>query len=298
MPSTLTISAPAKINLTLEIQKKEKDGFHSLESIFLAVSLYDRLVFSASDSGNIKLAGNMKPLQDDEPNIIEKAAGILKKRTRTQKGANIKLTKKIPLGSGLGGGSSDAAATFAGLIELWGLKDGDFLCRHLGPVIGSDVPFFLKGGCALVRGRGEKVTSLPDVPRLYVVLAYPRMVVATWWAYDLVDRRKAASGESVHTAAMAQAVQNKDYDGIINNLHNDFEAPLLKEIPLLKDLKILMLESGLDGAMLSGSGSTIFGLAKTRKQAESAASKLKKADIADLYLVSPANGMVIERPAE
>ncbi|MCD6309560.1 MAG: 4-(cytidine 5'-diphospho)-2-C-methyl-D-erythritol kinase, partial [Candidatus Eremiobacteraeota bacterium] len=190
MTSTVSLLAPAKVNLTLEIQKKEKDGFHSLESVFLAVSLYDRILISTTASTKIKLSGDMRQERGDEPNIILKAAWTLKKRTRTEKGAKIQLQKKIPIGSGLGGGSSDAAATLVGLIELWGLDDKDFLGRHLAPAIGSDVLFFINGGCALVRGRGEKVIPVSRLPDCNIVLAYPRMVIATWWAYNIVDRRK------------------------------------------------------------------------------------------------------------
>ncbi|MCJ7604690.1 MAG: 4-(cytidine 5'-diphospho)-2-C-methyl-D-erythritol kinase, partial [Dehalococcoidales bacterium] len=170
----LTLKTPAKINLTLEVLGKRPDGYHEIRSVLQAVGLYDTLTFEKSRK--LSVTGSL-PEWKAEASLVTKAAQLLQGATGYKKGASIHVEKRIPLMSGLGGDSSDAAATLTGLNQLWSLGLEREKLAELGSKLGSDVAFFLSGGTALAEGRGELVTLLPSLPRKWVVLMMPEVPV-------------------------------------------------------------------------------------------------------------------------
>ena len=166
----VTVQAPAKVNLTLEVLGKRPDGYHNIASVMQAINLFDTLTFRPSDE--IKMLAETKDLETRD-NLVYRAAMLLRETSGVSAGAEIRLDKQIPLAAGLGGGSSDAAATLLGLGRLWGLELGEGELKGLAAQLGSDVPFFLTGGTALVEGKGERVSSVKMPPTLWLVLAFP-----------------------------------------------------------------------------------------------------------------------------
>ena len=275
--------ACAKINLTLEILEKRMDGFHSLKSVFQAVDLFDDFIFALREDGEINLITDFP--EKESLNLINKAGETLKKFTSCPLGADITVKKYIPMGAGLGGGSSDAAAVLKGLNRLWncGLEAKDL--SFIGSFIGSDVPFFVTPSTALVEGRGEVISLLTKTPPFYFVLVFPRLLINTGWAYELWDK-KGKSAFPNKTAEFVEALEKGDYSGMVKAVSNDFEPLVLPFIPPLKAVRDLLRES-CDAASLSGSGSSYFGVVKDGKTAREIAGKLKKMNIGDVYALKP-----------
>jgi 4-diphosphocytidyl-2-C-methyl-D-erythritol kinase len=175
----LTLRAPAKINWFLHVLGKREDGYHDIRSLMQRVTLSDTLSFEESGSLEIITEAPISP----EENLVLKAARLLQEQTKTQGGARMTLRKEIPLGAGLGGGSSDAAATLKGLAELWDVSPSRQALRELAASLGSDVPFFLEGPAAMVEGRGEKVTPVALTRSWPLLLVKPPLPVSAGWAY-------------------------------------------------------------------------------------------------------------------
>ena len=259
----LTVKAPAKINWSLFVLDKREDGYHNILSLLHCIGLYDILEFDLS--GDLTLESDIDiPC---EQNLVYRAASLLKKYSGTGKGARIILRKEIPSGAGLGGGSSDAAYTLMALNDLWELGLGKAELKTLGSTIGSDVPFFFDGPLSAAEGRGERLTSLP-VARSYVLLLVKAdCSVSTSWAYGALDR----GGEGEMTPAEIENKKNNvqfiyralaagDIYSIPGNAHNDFENAVITRYPVIGAVKERLLKSGAVIALMSGSGSAVFGL--------------------------------------
>lgn len=250
-----TIQASAKINLTLEVLDKRKDGFHEIVSVMQSISLSDTLDFYRSDK--MVICHDIRGL-DPEENLVFKGAWMIKNETGTNHGVKIKLNKKIPMASGLGGGSSDAAATLVGLNRIWrlGLTDDDL--SILASRLGSDVPFFIRGGTAFVKGRGEVVQSLTYGPKLHFVLAVPNQKVQNKTAtlYKSLDSRYFTNGQ--HTVELAHRL-NKDDIRFNIKFTNAFEGVAYNVFRDLSRAKSILLNAGLTSVHLSGTGPALFG---------------------------------------
>ena len=182
-PSSFVLKTPAKINWFLSITGKRNDGYHNILSLMQCIGLYDELTFEQSDGLDLISDMDISP----EENLVFKAASALGKRVSCDKGAKISLKKNIPSGAGLGGGSSDAACTLKGLNMLWKLKLGSTELSSIAAEIGSDVPFFLQGPCALIEGRGEILKPLKVLFPTVLLLVKPSVSVSTAWAYASYD---------------------------------------------------------------------------------------------------------------
>lgn len=248
------INAYGKINLTLEVLGLREDGYHEIKSIMQSIGLHDELSFEKNISGEIFLEGNSKDLKYDDTNLIIKAAKLLKEEFKVSAGANIYLDKMIPIEAGLAGGSSDAGATLIGLNKLWNLGLSKRKLMKLGERIGSDVPFTILGGTALVEGRGEIVTKIKSPPLESILVVKPDFGVSTKNVYNEVDKVKVKS-KGHHTSMMKEAIENDlDYK---KYLYNDLEyvtKSLYEEVGnILEEFK----KAGCKGLM-SGSGPTCF----------------------------------------
>ena len=249
----LTVYAPAKINLILEVLGKDNDGYHQISSIVQAINLCDILNFEPAKEISFKCS---EPSLEED-NLVTKTAVLLKETTKCDKGARIELHKHIPWGVGLGGGSSDAATTLLTLNELWGLKLPVSELVYLASKLGSDVPFFIYGGTALVEGRGEKVTPLPSLFPTYFVLLVPppRIPDKTSLLYSKLDSRYFTEGQFVR-AALPSLMQGKAIEPSL--MFNAFEKLAFGIFPNLAKYKRKFKEVGASSIHLAGSGPALF----------------------------------------
>jgi 4-diphosphocytidyl-2-C-methyl-D-erythritol kinase len=254
-----TLRCPAKINLALDVIRKREDGFHDIATVLCTIDLCDTLDLGESTDLRFSLDGGSDDIPDDHRNLVMQAARALRKEYRVTRGATLHLTKNIPSGAGLGGGSSDAACALKALNRMWNLAaDSEDLARVAG-AIGSDVPFFLKGGCACGTGRGEVLRPIEVVPSLDLCLIFPGVSVPTAESYT----RVIPSGrpfEETSTAGMVEAVESRDMERIVSGMCNDFEEPVSKAYPEVARAKSFLLDQGAMGAMMAGSGSAVFGV--------------------------------------
>jgi 4-diphosphocytidyl-2-C-methyl-D-erythritol kinase len=259
--------APAKVNLHLEVLAKRADGFHEIATLMVAVSLFDMLEFKDDVGEEICLSCNLPCLATGQENLVVRAAHLLRQHTRSGGGARIKLVKRIPLGGGLGGGSSDAAATLWGLNLLW--RTG--LSRHqmggLAAEIGSDIAFFFESPMAWCTGRGEKVLGLQLRNVLWFVLACPPFAVSTAEVY----RRVQVPSDPLTGAQVFQMVKEGTVDALGPQLHNRLEPAAFETCPKLADLLGRLASLSPIRFMVSGSGSTLFALCSDYRQACSVA---------------------------
>lgn len=275
----LTLSANAKINLTLDILGTREDGYHEVAMIMQEISLHDTLSMGKINQGislTIAIEGQKGTLPADESNLCWKAAALVQKEYNLQEGVEIHLTKRIPMAAGLAGGSADAATVLKGMNHLFRLGMTEARLCELGARLGSDIPFCIMGGTMLATGRGEVLTRLPSFPRLSVVLAKPPVGVSTAWAYKTYDA--GYDGPHPDNEAMLEAIHGGDAHKAASLLCNVLEGVTESEHPVIADYKRLMMEHGAMASMMSGSGPTVFGLVREKQQAWHLADTLKKYD--------------------
>jgi len=270
----MLIRAPAKINLFLRIGRRRADGYHSIVTLFHAVGWFDDLRAEKADRIVLEAAGLPSPR--GAGNLVLRAADLLRHETGCTRGASIQLHKRIPVGAGLGGGSSDAAAALLGLNRLWRLQLPRSRLLALAGRLGSDVPFFLLGGAAVGTGRGERLRSVPSRLRAWVVLAKPSFGVTTRDAYAALDRLPPSRRPSpaVPLSDAVRAVRRGDLSGL--RVHNDFEAVVFRRHPRLLALKKALLASGARAAVLSGSGSAVVGICGSAATARRTARAIRR----------------------
>jgi len=244
----IRLTAPAKVNFYLEITGKRPDGYHTLSTVFQTISLGDELTFLPARAVSLSCSDPSLPV--DGRNLVMRAALLLKGFLKEKRGAEIHLKKIVPMGAGLGGGSADAAATLKGLLKLWNRRISVPALAKLAVGLGADVPFFLKGGLCAATGIGEKLKSLKPLPKTWMVIVWPGFGVSTKEAYSKVVLPFSAPPLPRSPAPL-------------RSLFNRFESLVFPDHPELPRLKRALLASGATGALMSGSGSAVFGLAKS-----------------------------------
>jgi 4-diphosphocytidyl-2-C-methyl-D-erythritol kinase len=288
-----TLIAPAKINLYLEILGDRPDGYHELIMVMQSIDLADQIAFHANGSDTFRVHCAHPQVPTDSTNLAYRAAELMSQQfpeTFARYGAvDITIQKQIPVGAGLAGGSTNAAAVLVGLDMLWGLGLTQLEIQELGAGLGSDVPFCVTGGTALATGRGELLDALPDMDRVHVVLAkYRSLSVSTPWAYqtyrqafgdsylqeqDALEKRR----RQVHAGPMLAAISNRDKAQIGQQLFNHLEKVVLPEYPQVAHLKNQFQRIGSLGTMMSGSGPTVFSLAESEESAQQIKQAIKTA---------------------
>lgn len=258
MMSKVYEKAPAKINLLLDVLRKRDDGYHEVEMIMTMVDLADRLEMSELPRDQIVLSSQAGFIPLDEKNLAFQAARLLKERYGVKQGVYIHLDKHIPVAAGLAGGSSDAAATLRGLNRLWRLGLSENELESLGAELGSDVPFCIRGGTAIARGRGERLESIDSPPPCWVVLAKPPINVSTAEVYGKFRVHELKEHPSI--AGMADAIARQSFPDVCARLGNALESVTLSRYPEVRQIKEVMTRLGADGVLMSGSGPTVFGL--------------------------------------
>ncbi len=263
----LQIHAHAKINLGLRIIGKRADGYHDLETIFQEISLCDELIFLPHQD-EIRLHSDHPACPADAGNLVYKAAVLLQQHSGTSQGADITIHKRIPVGAGLGGGSSDAAAALKALNWLWQLSLPEADLLHLAGRLGADVAFFIRGGAALGTGIGDKLAALTIPHDYWGVLIYPGFAVSTAWAYQNLNLNLTKSQKNHKLYSLTDYITNPGCWQDV--LRNDLEDVVFEKFPELDHLRKQLATAGAFYSRMSGSGSSIFGLYTTRARAEEA----------------------------
>ena len=267
------LRASAKVNLALEVLGKRGDGYHEIATVLQAVDLFDRLTVETADA--LSLHADDPELPTDEGNLVMRAARLLQKSAGIETGARIELQKRIPVAAGLGGGSSDAAATLWGLNRLWGLRWPRARLQELAVELGMDVPFFLGTGRAVARGRGERLQALPGGGGYALVLVNPRAPLSTREVYGRVPAGWHA--EPTGTERVIEALRRRNVATLAAALTNNLERVVEPVLPVIGRMKAALLAAGALGAIMSGSGPTVFGLARSLDHARQVRSRVSRA---------------------
>jgi len=278
----MRILAPAKVNLCLRVVGKREDGYHLIDSLMVPVDLYDeiRIARRRRGDGGLTVTCDHPQVPDGEANLAYRAASLLLEEKGLSGPVRIHIRKRIPVGGGLGGGSSDAAATLLGLNRLLRLGCSQGTLFSLAARLGADVPFFIRGGPARARGIGERLTRLRPFPRLWMVILYPGFPVSTRWVYQSLDFKltKAMGNTSINFSL-------KDPKRLARLLVNDLEKVTIRRYPKIAFLKERLMEEGAGGALMSGSGSSVFGIFAAEEAARKAFRRLRKEEGVQGYLV-------------
>ncbi len=270
----LTLRTPAKINPVLEVLGPRPDGYHELALVFQAVGLYDQLSFQKKEKGiQLLLSGGPKDLEADDSNLIVKAAKLFVTEVLQDKaGVQVTLQKNIPMAAGLGGGSSDAAATLRGLQWLFEAPVSEEKLLDMAARLGSDVPFFLIGGTALGTGRGEKIEPWKDSASLSLVLVKTPEGLSTPAVYRS-GKAQLTSGEKARS--FQNLLKKGNVKDIVSNFFNGLEPAAFHLRPDVKRVKERLLEAGALGSLVSGSGPTVFAVTLTLDEAQAISEKFK-----------------------
>lgn len=264
--SSLTLPSFAKVNWSLRILGKRTDGYHEVRTILQTVSLRDDLVFDLAEDEGIQLLCDEPEIPTDDRNLIVRAAKLLKQRHRVSNGARIRLVKRIPTKAGLGGGSSNAAVALIALAHLWNIQCKRSQLLTIASELGADIPFFLCGGRALGTGTGATISSLPDdasrAPQ-HLILITPNATVSTADAYEYVRAPALTTAKSDSILSVSHIGANSKASvpcSAEDDLQNDFEAVIFDIEPEIRRARDTLLQAGATGALLAGSGSSVFGV--------------------------------------
>ena len=264
---SLIWQSPAKVNLRLEILRKREDGYHELRTIFQKINLCDRLYFSLRKGKGISITTDNPNLPVGRRNLVYRAVRSILKRSDYREGVRIEIEKRIPLGAGLGGGSSNAATALKAMNQLLGMGLSQKDLMEMGLEIGADVPFFFLEGAAIGSGIGEKLKRI-ELPHLWFVLIYPNFEVSTRWAYQNLILTK----NRFHLNLQGFLRSLKEISSVLSN---DLEGVVSKEYPQIDLMKKMLCTAGALGALMTGSGPTVFGVFSAEEAASKAYRKVK-----------------------
>ena len=289
----MKIRAPAKVNLGLRVVGKRSDGYHLLDTIMVAVTLFDEVTIKKRKAGNT--AGTQLRVTCDHPqvpvgekNLAYQAASLLLREAGVAEPVDIHIRKRIPVGAGLGGGSTDAAATLVGLNRLFNLRSSTSRLEKLASRLGADVPFFIRARPARARGIGDRLTPLKNVPPWWIVILYPGFAISTAWVYGNLRPNLTKSQPDTRLYTLLTGAPK-----FADLLGNDLETVTVKRHRRIKLMKDSLIETGALGAAMSGSGSAVFGVFGSREKANKAYQTLRKSNGIQAFLAQ-----VISRPKE
>lgn len=265
----LHLSAPAKVNYRLDVLGKRPDGYHDLRMIMQRVDLCDGIEISLSGTPGVRVTCGSSFVPDGPGNIAWKAADALLQLSGKKVGIDIAIIKRIPVGAGLGGGSSDAATVLMGVNDLLELGLSEERLREIGVKLGADVPFFIFKKPALAEGIGDKLTALEQVPSLWIVLVNPGIHVSTAWVYQNLKLTRKGPAFIIRRSY-------SNAEEICQLLSNDLEPVTFGKHPMLEELKDMLIAAGACGSLMSGSGSTVFGVFEEESTARRAADEIAR----------------------
>ena len=285
MEHTLTLKALAKINLGLDVLGRRDNGYHDVRMVMQTIYLYDNVTLTRIEEPRIQVETNLSYLPVDENNIAYKAAKLLIDEFGIQEGVHIKLEKRIPVAAGMAGGSSNAAAVLVGMNRMFdlGLSQSELMER--GVSLGADVPYCVMRGTALAEGIGEELSSLPPMPKCYILVAKPAISVSTKWVYETLDAKEIVEHPDID--GILQGLKEQDLSKIASSMGNVLESVTIERYPIIETIKDAMKEAGALNAMMSGSGPTVFGLFEDENTAQAAYEAMKESGLAkQVYLTT------------
>ena len=280
---TIRREAFAKINLGLDVVRRLPNGYHEVRMIMQTVGICDVLTFRKAASG-IQLVVDNEELPTDGNNLICKAAKLLLESAGIEGGVSITLEKHIPIAAGMAGGSTDAAAALLGINELYEIGYDVDKLKELGVKIGADVPYCIQGGTALAEGIGEVLSVLPTPPACHLVIAKPDINVSTKFVYENLRANELESHPDID--GMIEGLEKGDLKAITDRLANVLETVTVPAYPIIDEIKQTMLDAGAEGALMSGSGPTVFGVFTELEKAKQAAKRIKDAELAKQVFVT------------
>lgn len=286
----IQLKALAKINLGLDVLRRREDGYHEVKMIMQTISFYDELMLKKIKKPEIQLRTNLPYLPTNENNLAYQAAKLLMEEYQIPGGLLIQLEKKIPVAAGMAGGSSDAAAVLWGVNQMYhlGLSRKELMER--GVRLGADVPYCILRGTALAEGIGEKLKTLPPMPKCYLLIAKPGISVSTKFVYENLHVNELEAKKHPDVDAMIIALRQKDLALLSARMGNILELVTIPAHPVIDKIKQEMQKAGALGAMMSGSGPTVFGIFDTQPKARKAYRALRASQLAkQLYLTVPYN---------
>lgn len=274
---SLSLPSFAKINWSLRILGKRPDNFHEVRATLQTISLHDRLNFELSEDRHVAVSCNEPEIPTDEQNLIMRAAHVLQDRYSISKGARVKLEKIIPTQAGLGGGSSNAAVALLALARLWQIKGGANELIEIAAGLGADVPFFLFGGCMLATGTGATLSALPDPDALNVIVIAPRASVSTRDAYASLQAAALTSDtlEFILSSSQNAANSGDSFPWLRTDFENDFESVIFDIYPEVRRAKEVLLAAGATAALMTGTGSSVFGVFADQESQQQALEKIQ-----------------------
>ena len=275
--------AYGKINLGLDVVGRLENGYHLVKMIMQMVEIYDELTFEKLPSG-IVITTDSGELPTNEDNLIYKAAKLMLDTYKIDGGVKIHLEKNIPIAAGMAGGSSDAAQTFHGINELYGIgADTEALCS-LGVKVGADVPYCIVGGTMLAEGIGEVLSPLPSPPEAYLLIAKPEINVSTKDVYQKIDTEGVEKHPDID--GMIEALKVGNLQGVVDRLGNVLATVTEKMHPIIMEIKEAMIECGALGSLMSGSGPTVFGIFTDKTEVMNAAKVIEESRLAKQIFVT------------
>ena len=284
MPQILTRRAYGKINLGLDVIRRRPDGYHEVKMILQMVDIYDELTMAEAENGQITISTDNAELPNDEHNLIYKAIIKYRETTGEKMGVSVTLKKNIPIAAGMAGGSTDAAAALILYNDLCGRKlSPEELCK-IGVKVGADVPYCIMGKTALSEGIGEVLTPLQAPPKCSLVIAKPDINVSTKFVYEHLQLDSLKKHPDID--GMRKAIENGDLQGICDRMENVLETVTVQEYPVITQIKELLIQSGAENALMSGSGPTVFAVFTDKDKAEKAKEKLEQTGLAKQLFVT------------
>lgn len=281
---SITRKAYAKINLGLDVIRRRSDGYHEVKMIMQTVNIWDLLTFRKISDPGIFLSVDRQELPAGADNLVYKAADLIMRECHVDGGVEISLEKHIPVAAGMAGGSTDAAAVFHGLNQLYDLGMSIEQMQKMGVKIGADVPYCIMGGTALSEGIGEILTPLAPPPPCVLLVAKPDISVSTKFVYENLHVDKLTRHPDID--GMRAAIREGNFAGITGRMENVLETVTVKEYPVIREIKKVMLDKGAENALMSGSGPTVFGIFKEKGTAEAASEEIKRQGLAGQVFVT------------
>lgn len=284
----LALKALGKINLGLDVLGRRENGYHDVRMVMQTLYLYDNVTIIKKKEPGIVLESNLHFLPTDQSNIAWKAANMLIEEFQIQEGVKIILDKHIPVAAGMAGGSTNAAAVLYGMNKMFhlGLTQQELMDR--GVKLGADVPYCIMRGTVLAEGIGEELSTLPPMPKCQILIAKPPISVSTKMVYEKLDSKEIEEHPDID--GLIEGLEKQDLKKIAASMGNVLEKVTITEYPVIEEIKQSMLEAGALGAMMSGSGPTVFGIFSDKQTAKEAYSKIKKQGLArQVYIANVHN---------
>lgn len=273
--NSIKLKSRAKINLSIDVLGKRQDGYHLVEMIMQTIDLYDLIEINEKDNDQITIKSTSDEIPLDCNNLVYKAANLIKQMFNINKGVEIHIKKNIPVAAGMAGGSSNAAAVLVGLNKLWNLDLSNQQLEEIGLKLGADVPFCINGGAVLASGIGEELTPIKGLTKdVCILVCKPDLFVSTKEVYECIDSKDI--DKRPNNKFLIECLKNEDTRQLAENMFNVLEGVTVDKHPVIQQIKDIMTSNRALGAMMSGSGPTVFGLYENRDDAVKCKAILEK----------------------